>query len=224
MFLGHFGVGLAAKRAEPRMSLGTLFLASQWLDLLWPSLLLLGLESVRIDPAATKLTPLEFTHYPISHSLAAVLAWAAAFGAVVYAVRRTARGALLCAALVASHWFLDALTHKPDLPLLPGSAGRVGLGLWNHPVPAVTIETAVFVVGVILFLRAGRALDRIGRWGLGALLAFLCLTHLGNLLGPPPPSVAAVAWVGQAQWLLVAWAYWVDRHRALRGITDEPQP
>jgi hypothetical protein len=214
MFIGHFGVGFGAKPAARKTSLGTLFLASQFIDLLWPTLLLLGVEAVAIVPGATRLTPLEFVSYPISHSLLAVAVWSILFGAAYFSIRRSARGAIVCGALVTSHWLLDALMHQPDLPLIPGGAARVGLGLWNHPAPAIALELLIFAGGLFLYLRSTRSLDRVGSIGLATLVAFLLLVHCSNLLGPPPPSVAAIAWLGHAQWLLVAWAYWVDRHRA----------
>ena len=212
MFLGHFGVGLAAKPLAPKASLGTLFLAAQLIDLLWPTLLMLGLERVRIAPGNTLVTPLDFEHYPISHSLAAVLVWALAFGVLYQLMRRYPRGAIVAGALVVSHWLLDLLMHRPDLPLYPGSA-RFGLGLWNSMAATLVLELALFSAGLWLYLRATRALDRTGNWALWALVAFLLLIFAGNLFGPPPERVMDIAIVGHAQWLLIFWGYWIDRHR-----------
>jgi len=223
MFLGHFGVGFGAKAAAPRTSLGTLFLAAQFIDLLWPSMLLAGLETVEIVPGITRVTPLDFTDYPITHSLVAVLVWAALFAGVYFLLKRYPKGAWVCGLAVISHWVLDALTHRPDLPLVPGGAARIGLGLW-HSLPATLIvELAIFAVGVGLYLRATRAIDRIGSFALWALVGFLLLIYLGNIFGTPPPSVTALAWVAQAQWLLVIWAYWIDRHRRAEERTDPGQ-
>jgi len=216
MFIGHFGVGFAAKPAAKQTSLGTLFLAAQFIDLLWPTLLLLGLESVRIAPGATKVTPLEFTHYPITHSLFAVVVWSVLFGAIYYIVRRSVLPAVVCSGLVASLWLLHALTHQPDLPLSPRGSARIGLGLWNSPVLAIGLELLIFVGGLALYLRTTRPSDKVGSLSLWSLVAFLLLVYVMNIFGPPPPSVEAIAWTAQAQWLLVAWAYWVDRHRQLR--------
>ncbi|HEX6361785.1 MAG TPA: hypothetical protein VFZ93_02430, partial [Albitalea sp.] len=130
MFIGHFGVGFAAKRVAPAVSLGTLFLAAQFIDLLWPTLLLAGVERVEIRPGANP--PLAFVHYPVSHSLVAVLGWAALIGGLHFGLRRRLRAALVVGAAVLSHWVLDLLVHEPDLPLAPGAA-RVGLGLWHWP-------------------------------------------------------------------------------------------
>jgi hypothetical protein len=213
MFIGHFGVAFAAKRFAPRLSLGTGFLAAQFIDLLWPTLLLLGLESVRIAPGATAVTPLVFEHYPFSHSLLAVLGWAALLGASVGAVRRSAALGATVAVLVLSHWMLDALVHVPDLPLAPGLDALVGLGLWNSLPATLAVEVPLFAIGVWLYARSTRAADRTGRLALPALVAFLTLVYLGNLFGPPPGAVREIAWLGHAQWLLVLWGYWVDAHR-----------
>lgn len=217
MFIGHFGAGFAAKRIAPGLSLGTAFLAAQWLDLLWPTLLLLGMESVRIAPGATAVTPLVFDHYPVSHSLLAVVCWALAAGAVYALARHKVRGAVVVGVLVLSHWLLDAVVHVPDLPLAPGTATMVGLGLWQSRAATLAVEVPIFAIGVWLYATSTRAKDNAGRWGLAGLVAFLVLIHIGNMFGEPPPSTAAIAWVGQAQWLLVAWAYWVDAHRMVRG-------
>jgi membrane-bound metal-dependent hydrolase YbcI (DUF457 family) len=216
MFAGHFGVGFGAKAVARQVSLGTLFLASQFIDLLWPSLLLLGWETVRIAPGITRVTPLDFVHYPISHSLFAVILWAILFGATYYLFRRFTRGAIVCALLVLSHWLLDALTHRPDLPILPMGDLRVSLGLWNSLPAAIVVEILIFGFGVILYTRATRAFDRAGTIGFWALVVFLLVIYCGNIFGPPPPSVEAITWPGHAQWLLVAWAYWLDRHRHAR--------
>jgi membrane-bound metal-dependent hydrolase YbcI (DUF457 family) len=215
MFLGHFGAGFAGKAAAPRVSLGTLFLAAQLLDLLWPTLLLVGLERVEIAPGATRVTPLDFVSYPISHSLLVVVLWGLAVGGVFWLARRSLRGAAVVGALVVSHWLLDLVVHRPDLPLAPGGGARLGLGLW-HSLPATLIvELTVLGVGLALYLRRTRARDHAGSLGLWGLVAFLLAIYAANLLGPPPPSVAAIAWAGQAQWLLVAWAFWLDRHRTV---------
>ncbi len=213
MFIGHFGLAFAVRRAVPQVSLGTAFLAAQFLDLLWPTLLLVGGETVRIEPGATEVTPLVFESYPISHSLLMAIAWGVLLGGVYAWRHRHLVGSLAVGLLVPSHWLLDALVHVPDLPLAPGSGTLVGLGLWNSRAATLMAEVPMFVIGVWLYLRSTRALDAIGRYGLLGLAAVLALVHAANLSGSPPPSVAAIAWVGQAQWLFVLWAYWIDRHR-----------
>lgn len=216
MFLGHYALALGTKRVAPEVSLGTLILATQLLDLLWPILLLLGLEHVRIVPGLTAASPLDFIHYPYTHSLAMAGLWGAALGAGYYALRRSARGAWVVGLLVVSHWFLDALVHRPDLPLWPGSRDRVGAGLWNWPAATIVLELGMLALGLAIYLRMTRAADAKGSWGLWALIAFLLFAFFGSFLGPPPPDVPALAISALALWLLVPWGYWVDRHRAAR--------
>jgi len=215
MFIGHYGVAFAARRASPRTSLGVLVLAAQWLDLLWPIFLLLGWERVRIAPGNTRLTPLDFEYYPWTHSLAAAMVWALLVGGVI-ALRQGRRAGLVVAACVASHWVLDLLAHRPDLPLVPGGATRLGLGLWNVPSAALALEALLFFGGLGLYVRGTEPRTPGGRWGLVAFVAFLVLAEASNILGPPPPSVTAVAWVSLSLWLLVPWAGAFDRRRSLR--------
>lgn len=213
MFIGHFGVALAAKKAAPKVSLGTLILSAQWVDLLAPVFLLLGLEHVRIDPGNTAVTPLDFYDYPITHSLAGALGWSVVLGLVYFAVRRTAREAGIVGAVVFSHWILDALTHRPDLALYPGSKTLVGFSLWNSVPGTVAVEFTMFAIGIVLYLRSTQARDGIGRYSLWSLIVVLTVLYFGNLFGPPPPSPRALAIVALGAWIFVAWAYWVDRHR-----------
>jgi hypothetical protein len=217
MFIGHFAVGFAAKRVAPAVSLGTLFLACQLADLLWPTLVLVGVEVVEITPGATAVTPLTFVSYPYSHSLVALIAWAALMAGIYRAVRRASVLTLaVIAGLVLSHWVLDVATHAPDMPLTIGGDTRLGLGLWNSLPGTLIVESLLFAVGVGIYVRATTSRDRAGEWGLWALVAFLAVIYASNLFGPPPPSVGAIAGAGHAIWLLVAWGYWLDRHREAR--------
>ena len=153
MFIGHFAVGMAAKQIKPTLSLGTLFLAAQFLDLLWPTLLLLGIEHVIISPGISKMTPLDFVDYPISHSLLVVIIWSLLFGVGYFLFTKNRIGALVVGGLVFSHWVLDLLVHIPDLPLHPGESPKVGLGLWNSPFLTILIEGIIFIVGVVSYLQ-----------------------------------------------------------------------
>jgi membrane-bound metal-dependent hydrolase YbcI (DUF457 family) len=213
MFIGHFGTGFAVKKVAPAISLGTLFLASQFIDLIWPILLLLGIEQVLIEPGNTMVTPLNFTYYPFTHSLLAVVVWGIIIGVIYYLFRKNFWNSVWLGILVPSHWLLDLLTHRPDLPLLPGSEIKVGLGLWDSLIGTVVIEVFIFIAGVYLYLKATRAKNRTGTITLWALVLFLVLVYISNLVGPPPPSSKMIAWVGLTQWLLVLWAYWIDRNR-----------
>lgn len=213
MFIGHYAVAFAAKRAAPRVSLGVLVGAAALLDLLWPVFLLLGWEAVRIEPGNTAVTPLVFVHYPISHSLAAAAGWSALFGLLYWGATRYRSGAVVVGLVALSHWYLDALVHRPDLPLYPRSPLKVGLGLWNSIPATLLLEGLMFVGGVWLYARGTRAKDAIGRHAFLCFVGFIALVYAANLLGAPAPSWRAVAWVGLAAWLFPFWAEWFDRHR-----------
>ena len=217
MFISHFAVAFAAKRAAPELSLGTLFLAAQLADLVCGTLVLLGVERFEVRPGITAVTPLDFLHYPYSHSLVALAGWGLLLGIAWLAVRRgTPKAALLLVAVVLSHWLLDVMAHRPDMPLTLGGESRLGLGLWNSVPATLAVEGALFAAGAAYYAITTRALDRTGSWALWGLVAFLLVVYLASVFGPPPPGTTAVAWSAQAIWLLVAWGYWVDRHRGAR--------
>ncbi len=224
MFIGHIAVGLAAKRAAPRTSLGTLLMAAQLPDLLWPIFILLGLERVSIIPGTTAVSPLAFPVYPISHSLLAVTGWATLSAGIYLILKRHTRGAATICIAVLSHWFLDALSHSPDMPLTPAGSTLVGLGLWNSFAWTVIVELGMFIVGLKLYLWTARAKDQTGVYGFWSLIGVLIGLYILSLLGPPPPSVRAVAVVGMLAWLFILWACWADRHRVVyvEAIPDSP--
>jgi membrane-bound metal-dependent hydrolase YbcI (DUF457 family) len=228
MFVGHFGVALAAKAFDRPQegarapSLGTFVMAAQWLDLVWPVLVLAGIERVRVAPGITRVTPLEFESYPWSHSLLTAVVWATLVGALWYARSRERRpaAAVLLGFVVASHWVLDWIAHRPDLPLWPGGP-RVGLGLWNSMTGTIVVEAAIFLGGLRLYARATRPVDPRGRWTLAGFAAFLAVVYAMSLVGPPPPDGKTVAIADLGMWLLVAWAYWIDRHREGASINAQ---
>ncbi len=207
MFIGHFAVGFAAKKLTPKISLGTLFLSVQLVDLLWPAFLILGWERVRIDPGNTVATPLDFYDYPITHSLVGTACWALILGTAYYLFRHYLRGALVLGAGVLSHWVLDAIVHRPDLPILPRIGPYVGLGLWNSLIGTVTVELGLFVLGVALYTQLTKAQDRVGQYALWSLCAFLLIVWIANIVGLPPPNETAIAVLGNLQWLVILWAY-----------------
>jgi hypothetical protein len=216
MFIGHFGVALAAKRIAPRSSLALFVLAAEFLDLLWPVFLLLGLEHVRVVPGITKVQPFDFYDCPYSHSLTMVLRWALAVGLIYYLLRRYVRGAWVLAALVVSHWVLDFISHRPDMPLSPGGP-KVGLGLWNSWPASISAEVLLFGGGLWLYLSCTRARDRVGVWALWSLVALLLLGWMAALFAPPPPDVHQPALGSLALWITVPWAGWADAHREARA-------
>ena len=213
MVIGHFGFGLGAKKFAPKTSLGLLFMAVQWADLLWPVLLLLNVEHVDLQPGNAKF-PLVFTDYPVTHSLLMGIVWGLCFGFIYWLARKDIRGAFVLGICVVSHWVLDLFVHLPDLPLFPGSSSpKVGLGLWNWPVLTGVVEATLFVTGTVLYLRTTRAKNAAGKWGFWLLAGLLVVVHIAGLLSPLPASAHAIGWAAQYQWIFVILGFWVDRNR-----------
>ncbi len=213
MFIGHAAVGFASKAGAPRASLGWLLAAPFLLDLLWPVFLLLGIETATIERGPNSFLNLSFDSYPWSHSLAMAVAWALVYGGLAHFFTRESGIGAVAALGVLSHWFCDAIVHRPDLPLWPGSSMYVGMGLWGSVPGTLALEVPMFAAGVWLYARATRPKDGVGRWALAALVAFLLVAYAGAAFGPPPPSMKAVAVTGILGLLFVPWAVWIDRHR-----------
>jgi hypothetical protein len=214
VFIGHFALGFAAKRATPRVSLAVLFSASQLADLMWPFLVGAGIEHVRIAPGDTAFTPLEFISYPYSHSLLMLIVWGFVFGYTFMKVRKTdVRVMLVLAALVVSHWVLDVVSHRPDMPLYPGGP-KFGLGLWNSVPATIAVEVAMYAASLLVYMQVTRARDGIGRWAFAGLAVLLAASYAASILGGPPPSVNAI-WIagiiGGA--VIIALSWWADAHR-----------
>lgn len=213
MFIGHFALGFAAKRAVPRVSLAMLFLAAQFADLLWPVLVLAGIEQVRIDPGNTVVTPLDFASYPWSHSLVMLVGWGVLVGGAYRGIAGGRRSFVVLWALVVSHWVLDWVTHRADMPLYPHGA-RFGLGVWNSFPATIALEGALYAAGVFVYLRSTRPHVGSGRWAIGALAVALPVIYVANLLGGAPPSVTAIGVAGVAGGVvLTAWAWVADSQR-----------
>ncbi len=214
MFVGHFAVGFAAKRFAPKASLGTLLLAAQFADVLWPVMLLLGVEHARIVPGIMKVSAFDFYDYPLTHSLFMDVIWGAVLAGIYYAIKRYRAGAIVVFIGVVSHWFLDVIVHRPDLPLMPESSGKIGFGLWNSLPATLFVEGAIFAAGLLLYLRSTHARDRGGVYGFWPMVLLLVLIWISSLLGPAPPSMTAVAIAGiLGSAIVLIWGYWIDRHR-----------
>jgi hypothetical protein len=177
-------------------------------------LLLLGVEEVRIEPGATAMTPLDFVSYPYSHSLIALAGWGILIGGTYTAVRSRMFAGVLLGLLVVSHWVLDVITHRPDMPLTLTGTTRLGLSLWNSIPATMGVELLIFAGGIALYRRATVARDRIGSTGLWSLIVFLGFVYFASVFGPPPPDARTLALSVMSMWLLVVWGYWVDGHRS----------
>ena len=219
MFIGHYGVALALKRAEPKASLGTLFFVTQFVDVLWAVFLLLGWERARIEPGITEATPITFLSYPLSHSLLAAFVWAAVAAAVYYSwpTRDTARhghATIIVAIAAASHWFLDVIVHRPDLPLAGPQSTKVGLSLWDSLPGTIAVELLILAVGLALYLTVSVKRHRPRRGRVAVLAAVLLGLAAASYFGPMPENMTVVAVGALVMYLgLTGLAAWADRRR-----------
>jgi len=222
MFVGHYALGLAAKRLAPRTSLGALIAAPILLDLLWPIFLLVGWEYVSIEPNPNPFLRLQFDSYPISHGLVAVIGWATLFASIYFGVARYLIGAITIWFGVVSHWILDYIVHRPDLPLYTGGSRYLGLGLWNRPKITIAVELIMLVAGVFVYLGVTKAKNAIGSFAFWVFVLALVGLYTAVTFAPPPSSVRKLAIGTMFSWLFVAWAWWLDRNR--EPHTDEATP
>jgi hypothetical protein len=217
MFLGHYGIAFALKRAEPKLSLGTLFVAVQLADLLWGVFLLLGWEHARIVPGYTPVTPFEFLDYPISHSLVGAVIWSVVAAALYYSwpTRDTTRhwqAAALVGLAVLSHYPLDVLVHVPDLPLAGNDSPKLGLGLWNHPTATLLAELLVFVIGLAIYVAFRSHRHPVRPVRLAVIVLVLVSTYFASQYWPLPSSMTTVA-ISDIVFVLAvaALSAWADR-------------
>ena len=188
MFVGHYAAGLALKRFEKRASLGLLFLAVQFVDILFSLLVLLGVERFNLIENYTRSTHFELEYMPYTHSLVASFLWA---GLVYVLFRLLKKGegksmiALVMAWAVLSHWFLDLIVHTPDLPLLGDTSLKLGFGLWHNAMATYVLEAALLLIGLWLYLGSTTATRPIGKYGMPVFVVLLLLVNLSNLFGPP---------------------------------------
>jgi len=217
MFVGHLAVALASKRLAPDVNLGWLVAGVTALDLVWPPLLLAGIERARIVPGATAFTPLVFDSYPWSHSLAMAVVWGVVLAALAREFRVPRPAWRLLAGLVVSHWVLDLASHAPDLSLWPGHAAKFGLGLWSSVPATLAVEGALWLAGLAIYLRTVPPGGRGARLAFGSLVIVSTVIWASGPWSPPPPSVEALGWFAMIGWVVVPWAALADRRTARAG-------
>jgi hypothetical protein len=199
MFVGHYAVALAAKRLTPKSSMGTLFIAVQLLDIAWAAALLLGFEHARIVPGLLPASSLDLYDYPWTHGLVAAIGWA-------WFTYRFSKNGIL-GACVFSHWILDFLSHRPDLPLFRGGT-LVGLGLWRFREATVLVEVGLLIAGLLVYEQSTRAKTPRGRYAMRALVGVMILLESLSIYGPAPSSIKEVAVSGGALYLVLAAVAW----------------
>ena len=212
MFVGHLALGLAAKRIEPDVSLGWFIAAVVTLDLIWPILVLAGVEHVRIVPGATAFTPLVFDSYPWSHSLSMSVVWGMLLAILAVSRGHKTRTGYLLAALVVSHWVLDFVTHAKDMPLWRGESPKFGLGLWNSIPGTLVVEGSIWIAAILIYLRARSAKGWIGPVAFWSFVAISTAMWLAGPWIPPPPDARTLAWGALIGWITIPWTALADRY------------
>jgi len=216
MFIGHYGLALGVKKAAPQISLLTLFVAVEFVDILWPFLLLFDVEQVKVTPGITVVTPFDFVHYPYTHSLLMGFVWGSLAAVVYWFFKKDVKSAVIVGLAVLSHWFLDLVVHIADLPLTPFTNIKVGMGLWNSLEGTVILELIIFAIGAYLYYKHTKAINHKGKWGFWLLIAFFLLTDFYNMFGPPPENSIPMLFVSFAvlQIIVLSLAQLVDKNRA----------
>jgi hypothetical protein len=220
MFIGHYGVAFAIKRAEKQIPLWLLFLAVQFVDVLWGVLVLLGVEKARITHEFRGSLPLDLYYMPYTHSLPAAILWSAfAYGAYRLLVSKNApfahRVSLLVAVAVLSHWVFDWLVHRPDLPLY-GDAHKMGLALWDYPVPALVLECGLYFGGLWLYLRATSAGTFTGKYGMAIMGLVMLAIQVIVSWWPVLPNAKIAAVIFLAGYLqFAAGVDWLEKKRSV---------
>jgi hypothetical protein len=213
MFVGHYGVSFAAKRAGKHVPLWVWFIAVQWLDVIWSVLVLMGIEKLRIVPGFTEANALDLYYMPYTHGLPGAIVLSLIFGGIVALPTTGNRGTtiLLVAAASFSHWVLDLVVHTPDLPLYDNTA-KVGFGLWRHVAFSFPLELIVLGLGASLYARMTTFASAKGRYVFWGFVIFLAAIQVYANFGPPPASPDAMAVTALAFYAVLALAgAWVER-------------
>jgi hypothetical protein len=217
MYVGHYAASLALKRVEKRASLGVLFLAVQFVDIVFFPLVLLGIERLNIVENFTQSTHFELEYMPYTHSLVAFLIWSGlAYALFRWVIVKSRSIALVVALAVMSHWLLDVIVHTPDLPLWNDASLKLGLGLWNNAVATYVLEAAILLAGLWLYLRSTEATARAGKYGMAIFVGLLLLINIVNIFGPlQGDSKVVLAATALISYLLfAAIAFWLDTKRS----------
>lgn len=219
MFVGHYGVAFLAKAKAKELPLWQLFIAVQLVDVVWAPLVLLGIERARIVPGITKSLPLDLYYMPYTHSLIAACVWSTVVFLAYRALRPSGRrvAALVLGLAVFSHWVLDLLVHRPDLPLWDDTY-KVGLGLWNYPLAAFLVEGGLLISGLVLYLRSSVAVAPGGAYGGWLFAVVLLITQAFVVIVQPLPSTTFAAVLFLASYVgLAATVHWVEPMRRAKG-------
>jgi len=217
MFVGHYAASLALKSVEKKASLGLLFLAVQFVDILFFPFVLLGIERINVVDNYTQSTHFELEYMPYTHSLLASFLCAGVIY-VVYRIvpPRNKSVALVMSIAVLSHWFLDLIVHTPDLPLWSDASKKLGFGLWHNAIATYALEAALLTAGLWLYLRSTTTTSSIGKYGMSVFVVILLLVNAVNIFGPPlgDSKVSLAISALMMYFLFACAAHWLDGKRS----------
>ena len=217
MFLGHFAVGFGSQRFAPRVPLPILLIAALFSDILGPTLSLLGWEHARIAPGRTQFVPLDLYDIPWSHSLLTTVIWATVLALIYWLAQTDVIGSIVIWLDAASHWMLDWITHRPDLPLAPGMAAHYGLGLWNSIAGTMAVEIGMFGLAMWMYTLSTEPQDRVGKYMLISYSVALLLVYVSIPFSSPPTIIRQMDFASLSSTIVfVNWAWWISSHRCMR--------
>ena len=216
MFIGHYAASLALKSFEKRVSLGVLFLAVQFVDILFFPFVLAGIERMNVIENFTQSTHFELEYMPFTHSLLASAFWAvAAYAVFRWGVVKKQSVAVVVALAVFSHWLFDLPVHTPDLPLWSDSSPKFGFGLWNNAVATYLLEAGLLVFACWMYLRSTKATTAVGKYGMAVFVGLLLLINISNIFGGlmSDSKIGLAVFALSSYFLFAAAAFWLDRKR-----------
>jgi hypothetical protein len=212
MFVGHYAVGFLGKKLAPKASLATFVFAAMAADILWCAFLLAGIEQVAFTSGKGAGQYFEAINISFSHGLLMDLLWAALLAAGTYLLTRYARGAVIVFLAVLSHWLLDVVSHRPDMPIGLNSGPKLGFGLWTSVPATLLVEGGFWIIALVVYATSHKFSSRAKLWGFWAGSLLLTLSWYGNITGPPPTNGRSAATSSLIFFSLsILWAYWIDK-------------
>ncbi|WP_239618066.1 hypothetical protein [Cohnella mopanensis] len=225
MLAGHYSVSYLLKKADSEIKLWQLFLAVQWLDVVWSLFILFGIEKADTQHSLPA-SPIHLTYMPYTHGFLSSLLWsgAAYLGyRVFYRGKGSGKGsrksALVIASAVFSHWVLDLIVHDHDLPLL-GDRYKVGFGVYHSIFWSLFIEFGLLLIGLFIYMRSTEGKGSfLGKYGMGFVFVILLLFNVVSIWGPHPPNEKVVAVFNFCYYVGFTWVISrLERRRALSRL------
>jgi hypothetical protein len=220
MLVGHYAIGFFGKKLAPKASLAVFVLAAMTADILWCAFMLAGVEHVEFISGRGAGQYFKAVNIGFSHGLAMDLLWAVLLALGVYLFTRYARGAVIVFLAVLSHWLLDVVSHRPDMPVGLGPGPKFGLGMWTSVPITLLVEGGFWILALIVYARSHAFSSRARLWGFGVGSLILTVIWYGNITGPPPTDSRSASIASLFTFSIsVVWAWWIDKP-AVRSVQN----